>query len=106
MKKSQKRQGFSLLELLAVVVILGIIAAVVVPRVTTSSDKARTEVDAFNISTLNAAVERYYVNEGGWPSALSDLGTDYLPGGVPECPIEGKVYSLDTDNRVVKTDST
>jgi len=102
MKKSRKRSAFSLLELLAVVVILGIIAAVVVPRVTTSADKAKAEVNNYNIAAMNSAVERYYVDEGTWPSALTDLGTDYLPDGVPDCPLAGKTYALSgTPPRVV-----
>jgi len=97
------RRGFSLLELLAVVVILGIIAAIVVPRVTTSSDMAKQRVHEHNIATLNAAVERYYVNEGSWPSALSDLTADYLPDGVPDVPTDDTLsYSVDgTTHRVV-----
>jgi general secretion pathway protein G len=101
MKKSTKRSAFSLLELLAVVVILGIIAAVVVPRVTTSADTARTKVNAYNIATLNSAVERYYVDNGTWPGDLASLVTDYLPGGVPAHPDPTKSYSLNTTtNRV------
>ena len=54
-----RRKGFSLMELLAVVTILGIIAAIIVPRVTVSSDTAKQKVDAHNQATINAAVERW-----------------------------------------------
>lgn len=92
---TRKRRGFSLLELLAVVVILGIIAAIVVPRVSTSSALAKQRVHEHNIATLNAAVERYFVNEGDWPTALSDLGVDYLPDGIPDVPTdETLTYTL------------
>lgn len=100
---TRKRRGFSLLELLAVVVILGIIAAIVVPRVSTSSTIAKQRVHEHNIATLNAAVERYFVNEGEWPNSLSDLDVDYLPDGVPDVPTDSSLsYSLDgTTHRVV-----
>lgn len=92
---TRKRRGFSLLELLAVVVILGIIAAIVVPRVSTSSALAKQRVHEHNIATLNAAVERYFVNEGDWPTALTDLDQDYLPDGIPEVPIDDTLtYTL------------
>lgn len=102
-KLNRTRRGFSLLELLAVVVILGIIAAIVVPRVSTSSALAKQKVNLHNIATLNSAVERYYVNTGSWPSALTDLGTDYLPDGVPSVPTNSALtYSIDgTTHRVV-----
>lgn len=102
-KVKRNRRGFSLLELLAVVVILGIIAAIVVPRVSTSSTLAKQRVHEHNIATLNSAVERYFVTEGNWPSALTDLGVDYLPDGVPAVPTNNSLtYSIDgTTHRVI-----
>jgi len=106
MKKvsKSKRTGFSLMELLAVVTILGIIAAIIVPRVTVSSDTAKQKVDAHNKATINAAVERWYIETGAWPSSdLSDIGadTDYFPDGIPVNPINGGAYSLNaTTHRV------
>ncbi len=44
-RTSNKRNGFSLMELLAVVTILGIIAAIIVPRVAVSSDTAKAKVN-------------------------------------------------------------
>ncbi len=102
--KRNKQRGFSLLELLAVVTILGIIAAIVVPRITTSSDVARTQTNAHNKATINAAVERYYVNEATWPANdLSDIGADadYFPDGLPTNPVDGSAYTLNgTTHRV------
>ncbi|MBA2113910.1 type II secretion system protein [Bremerella alba] len=95
-KWNRKPHGFSLLELLAVIVILGIIAAIVVPRLSTSSALSKQRVNEHNIATLNAAVERYFVNEGSWPTALADIGTDYLPNGVPAVPTDSKLsYTID-----------
>ncbi len=53
-----KRKGFSLMELLAVVTILGIIAAIVVPRVSVSAATAKQKVHEHNRATINSAVER------------------------------------------------
>lgn len=104
-RPNNRRQAFSLMELLAVVTILGIIAAIIVPRVTASSDTAKTKVAAHQKATINAAVERYYINEGSWPAAnLSDIGADvdYFPEGLPTNPTDGSAYALNaTTHRVL-----
>lgn len=94
-----KRTGFSLMELLAVMTILGITAAIIVPRVAVSSDTARQKVNAHNKATINAAVERWYIETGSWPANnLSDIGNDknYFPDGLPTNPISGSAYTLNS----------
>ncbi|MCA9125976.1 MAG: type II secretion system protein [Planctomycetales bacterium] len=105
-KSRRQRNGFSLLELLAVVTILGVIAAVVVPRISTSKKGAQEEVNKQNISEINNAVERWYLETGDWPKVdLSDIGADgdYFPEGIPKNPVTDAVYKLDaTTHRVIK----
>jgi prepilin-type N-terminal cleavage/methylation domain-containing protein len=105
MKKNRMtRRGFSLMELLAVVTILGIIAAIIVPRVAVSSDTAKQKVNAHNKATINAAVERWYIEKGTWPATnLSDIAADtnYFPESVPTNPTDGSAYTLNaTTHRV------
>jgi prepilin-type N-terminal cleavage/methylation domain-containing protein len=95
--RNHRRAGFSLMELLAVVTILGIIAAIIVPRVAVSSDTAKTKVNAHNKATINAAVERWYIEKGTWPANnMSDIGADttYFPDGLPTNPTNGTAYTL------------
>jgi general secretion pathway protein G len=103
-QRGLKKTGFSLLELLAVVTILGIIAAIIVPRVTVSSATAKTKVRDHHKATINAAVERYYIDNNTWPANnLSDIGTNvnYFPDGLPSNPIDGTAYTLNaTTHRV------
>ena len=103
-RKRNKKGGFSLLELLAVVTILGIIAAIIVPRVTVSSDNAKQKVRDHHKATINSAVERWYVDKGTWPANdLNDIAadTDYFPDGIPTDPVGGGAYSLNgTTHRV------
>ena len=85
------------MELLAVVLIIGTIAAIIVPRVTTSSDRAKESVDESNRAQINSAVERWYLVEGSWPALdLSDIGSDleYFPEGIPTNPVDGSSYTL------------
>jgi prepilin-type N-terminal cleavage/methylation domain-containing protein len=101
----QNRSAFSLMELLAVVVILGIIAALIVPRVADGTDKAKDKTCFHNRAEINITVEQYFLNTGTWPADnLSDIGADpnYFPDGLPTCPVSGQPYRLDpTTHRLV-----
>jgi general secretion pathway protein G len=91
----RKRSGFSLLELLAVVTILGIIALVVVPRITASSSTAKENSCFQNKAEINSAVERYYFTNGSLPTDISALNTaTYFPDGLPTCPVSSTAYAL------------
>jgi general secretion pathway protein G len=100
-----KRVAFSLLELLAVVSILGIIAALVLPRVVVSTDRTKEATCHHTRAEINITVERYYLHTGAWPANdLSDIAADpnYFPDGLPACPTSGEAYRLDpTTHRVV-----
>ncbi|HBE72081.1 MAG TPA: pilus assembly protein PilE [Planctomycetaceae bacterium] len=105
LSKTKRRGGFSLLELLAVVTILGVIAAVVVPRISTSKAGAQAEVNKQNIAEINSAVERWYFDNGTWPKDdLTDIGTNpnYFPDGLPKNPVDGSAYALDAATHRVK----
>ncbi len=59
--RSTKNTGFSLVELVMVIVILGIIAAVAVPRITSGSRSAGESALRANLQTLRTAIDWYYV---------------------------------------------
>jgi general secretion pathway protein G len=99
------RAAFSLMELLAVVIILGILAALILPRVTTGTDTAKVKTCVHNRTEINITVEQYFMNTGTWPANdLSDIGADsnYFPDGLPTCPVSGAPYRIDpTTHRVI-----
>ena len=91
-----KRSGISLIELVAVVLLIGILAATIVPRLTHSAEEARQNANAHNMAQINSAVERYTVIVGTQPNTIDDIDhPDYLPGGIPENPVNGQPYTLD-----------
>ncbi len=103
--RKTRRFGFSLLELLAVVTILGIIAVVVIPRITVSAGTAKANANSQNKSEINSAVERWYFEKGTWPANnLSDIGADsnYFPQGIPANPVDGSAYQLNATTRRVQ----
>ena len=102
--KTARPRVFSLLELLAIVTILGLIAIIVIPRISIATTTARTKVDARNKVFIDSAVERWYFENGTWPADdLSDIGADkkYFPSGLPTSPTSKAAYSLNpTTHRV------
>lgn len=93
------------MELLAVVTILGVIAALVLPRVISNTDVAKQKTCFHNRAEINISVEQYYLHTGNWPANdLSDIASDldYFPDGLPTCPQSGAAYRLDpATHRVV-----
>ncbi len=101
---NRRRKAFSLLELLAVVTILGVIAAIIIARFTTTTTTAKNKLNVHNKAVINAMVERYYMETNSWPSTnLKELSsTDYFPDGVPTSPFDNSTqYTIDgTTKRV------
>ncbi len=80
-KKHNKQLGFTLIEILVVMVILGILGAIAVPRFFSQIDKAYTVKIKQDISRVSNALDIYRLNNGDYPSGdggLSVLVSDYL----------------------------
>jgi prepilin-type N-terminal cleavage/methylation domain-containing protein len=92
-----QKNGFTLVELLVVVLILGALASIAVPRISQSATSAKNNACSANVKTINSQLEFWYATHGSWPTSLSDLtgDTTYFPDGAPVCPY-GTVYSYST----------
>jgi general secretion pathway protein G len=101
MKKYKKSKGFSLIELMAVIVILGILASIVVVNVAPVFQRAYLEKIRADLTQVTKALELYRFNELTYPS--SDQGLEALTKPHPELknpflfPENGYLSSLPLD---------
>lgn len=83
--RNERRQGgFTLIEIMVVVVILGILAALVVPQVMNRPDQAKVTVAKGDIKAIGAALDMYKLDNFSYPS--TQQGLDALaekPAGNP-----------------------
>lgn len=92
-------KGFTLLELLVVISIIGILLVLGVVAYSTAQNKGRDAKRRSDMKTISSALEQYYAdNNSSYPVSTScgnmgtDLGSDYLPGGVPSDPKDSSPY--------------
>jgi len=102
----QNRQAFTLIELVVVVLILGILAAVALPKFVTQSDTAKMNGALQSLSVLRTAIDTYRVNNTSFPTTanLNQPGSvgimQYLR--TPTFPAPG-VGGNATDNTIATT---
>ena len=96
------RKGFSLVELLIVVLILAALAAIAIPRIIGSSTTAKNNTCKANIDVINRQIELYKENTGAYPTTLLDVtgNTDYFRDGPPTCPLGTAYPNALANNRV------
>lgn len=93
----KKQAGFTLVEVMLVVILISILAAIVIPRFTVSSMRAKVQSCEMNRAIVNKQVETYFFVEGTWPLPdMTDIkaNVNYFPDGIPTCPVDLSSYTL------------
>lgn len=94
--------GFTLIEILLVVFIIAVLAAVAFPRLSASSETARKNADIATGHQLKSALDRYQIENGGYPKkndAKINDGKLEIEGFIPQY-----ISKLDKDTTQQNTD--
>jgi general secretion pathway protein G len=100
MERGRRRMtGFTLVELMIVVIVLGIMAAIVIPQFTDHTSDARLATVDHDLNEIRQAIELYYQQHGNYPGAV-DPASGMVPASNPETAFVTQLTQF-TDRRGV-----
>jgi general secretion pathway protein G len=85
-RKQWLQKGFTLIEVMVVVVILGILAAMIVPKLMSRPDEAKIVRAKQDITTLESALDLYRLDNGFYPSQNQGLDSLVAQPSTPPVP--------------------
>ena len=98
----RSKKGFTLVELMVVVIILGILVAIAIPIYNNVTGDAQKKACAANERTLEGAVAMYQAaNSGKMPTTVNELVTGGFIEAEPTCPVDGtSKYTINSNGTV------
>ncbi|MEN8222981.1 MAG: type II secretion system protein [Acidobacteriota bacterium] len=93
------KRGFTLVEILIVLTIIGILLSIVIPQYKNSVIKAKEAVLKENLFQIRDAISKYYKDKNKYPASLEDLVTSRYLRIVPQDP-----FSAETDWVLVRNE--
>lgn len=105
---SRRSHGFTLIELMIVIAIIAILAAILVPNFIRARAQGQVTACKSNMKNIATALEMYSTDNGGrYPAALTDLtvaSQQYLRT-IPQCPAAGADTYTATYSQATKPDA-
>ncbi|NJB68765.1 general secretion pathway protein G [Desulfobaculum xiamenense] len=99
--RRRAQRGFTLIELMVVIVILGVLAGLVVPQLMDEPQKARVVKAKMQIESLTTSLQKFYLDNGFYPSTeqgLQALVSKPSVGRIPrEYPSGGYISKIPKD---------
>jgi len=94
----RREKGFTLIELMVVIVIIAILAAVALPNFMGATEKARESAVRSAVKTIQTAIEMYATEHSGTYTNDITAYTAYLPGNqFPKSPATNQPYTLNSN---------
>ena len=94
-KRKSRQTGFTLFELLAVMLVLSILMAIAVPSYKRSQIKARESVLAEDLYLMRNAIDAFYADKGRYPDELDQLAEEKYLRDIPRDPFTRRSGQLD-----------
>jgi general secretion pathway protein G len=86
----RKQRGFTLIELIVVVTIIGILAGIAVSNVKNAQNKAREAALKDDLHEMRKAIDNYYADKQRYPQSLAELKESHYLRDLPKDPFTGK----------------
>lgn len=86
---SRNRRGFTLIELMIVVSIIGILAAIAVPNYQWGVIRAKESVLRENLYNFRTTIDQFYADQGKYPDSLTELSDKKYLREIPKDPFTG-----------------
>ena len=99
MKRRKSQSGFTLIELIVVVTIIGILAAVAVSNVKWAQTKAREAALRHDLFEMRKSIDDYYADKQKYPESLHALMQEHYLRNLPNDPITGKADWEEVQNK-------
>lgn len=86
MRKGRNQAGFTLMELIVVMAVIGLLTAIAIPRFTRAPRKAREAVLKTNLHTMRECFDQYFADKSYYPDSLQTLVDEGYLREVPKDP--------------------
>ncbi|MEN8254677.1 MAG: type II secretion system protein [Verrucomicrobiota bacterium] len=95
MKQEMKKSGFTLVEIMIVVAIIGLLAAIGIPSFQKARDTSRSKACVNNLRMIAAGTEQHMMDNNVTSATLAEACA-YIKSGEPDCPAQG-TYTVGTE---------
>ncbi|WP_412526396.1 type II secretion system protein [Burkholderia lata] len=85
----RRTRGFTLIEIVVVMAIIGLLLTLAVPRYMHSIERGKEQVRQQNIAVMRNAIDQYYGDNGQYPETLDELVSKHYLRAVPLDPVNG-----------------